>query len=104
MPKTTVLHEGVVRPSFVAELDAFRAPAPQATSFYLDVDPKKWGGEKAARIAVKDAAAQQRERVEGMSLGHAVRHALRRDLALAEELADHAIGERHTLAVACILA
>src|SRR5437764_472721 len=56
------LHEGVIRPSLVTELDAYRAASDQQiSSYYVDVNVRHWGGNDAVRVAVIDWLAGERE-------------------------------------------
>jgi peptide subunit release factor 1 (eRF1) len=104
MAKGIALHEGIIRPSLVAELEAFRAPDQRVSSYYLDLNPRRWGSEKAVRIALKNALAEERERIKKRDAPHAVKQALLRDCEKVEEVAPTVIGERHTLALACFVA
>ena len=74
------------------------------SSYYLNLNPQPPGNGKAVRIALKNALAKERERIDQLDVRPAVRHALRRDLELVEEAAPAVIGERHTLALACFVA
>jgi peptide subunit release factor 1 (eRF1) len=98
------LHEGVIRPSMVAELEAFRASEGRVSSYYLDLDPQRWAGTDGVRIAVEDAMARARAQIDELDPPHAVRKALYADMAAAEAAAALAIGERSTKGLACFVA
>src|SRR5947209_1376218 len=104
MLKSLAFHEGVIRPGLVAELESFRAPQQRASSYYLDLNPRRWGNLEGVRLAVKNALAEARERIEQLDVPPAVHHALHRDWALVEKLAPTLIGQQHTLALACFVA
>src|SRR5260370_4680824 len=100
MAKALALHEGVIRPGLVAELEAFRAPGRRVSSYYLDLDPGPGANVEAARLAVKVALAKDRERLEELEGQPALRHALHRDWDLSHELALGAVGKRRTRSLA----
>jgi hypothetical protein len=104
MAKAIALHEGVIHPGLVAELEAFRAPDRRVSSYYLDLDPRHSGSTEALRLAVKNAMARHRERIDQLGLGHAPRQALHRDADLVHELALHTVGQRGTRSLACFVA
>jgi peptide subunit release factor 1 (eRF1) len=104
MLKELAVHKGVIRPSLVAELESFRAPDQRVSSYYLDLDPRHWANSEGIRVAVKNALAEARERIEQLDVRPAVHHALYRDWELVEKLAPTLIGEQHTLALACFVA
>ncbi len=105
MSHKVALHEGVIRPSLVAELEAFRAPDGRASSYYLDLDPEHWGGKPdGVRIAVKDAMARARGRIDELNPPHATRKALYADIEAVEAAAALAIGGRSTKGLACFVA
>ena len=56
------VHEGIIRPSLVNELESFQALGKRVSSYYLDLDGRHWGDAKAIRIAIKDALKKHRER------------------------------------------
>jgi peptide chain release factor subunit 1 len=104
MAKTLVLHEGVLRAGLVAELESFRAPDRLVSSYYLNLDPRSWGSTEAVRVALKNALARERKRIDQLDASHAVRSALLRDWEQVEELARSMIGERNTRGLACFVA
>ncbi|HEY2154160.1 MAG TPA: hypothetical protein VGH33_00925 [Isosphaeraceae bacterium] len=104
MSHKVALHEGVIRPSMVAELEAFRAPGGRVSSYYVDLDPQRWAGADGVRIAVKDAMARARAQIDELDPPHAVRKALYADMEAAEAAAALAIGERSTKGLACFVA
>lgn len=103
MHKRIEFHEGVIRLPLVAELEAFFPTAGRVSSYYLDLNPGTQGDHKAVLIAVKNALVHERERIERLDVPRDVRTALNRDWELVNELAPRAIGDRHTLAVACFV-
>ncbi len=98
------LHEATIRPSLVAELEAFRAPGQRVSSYYLDLGGSAGADAEAAKLAVKNALATQRERLDQPELPHAVRQALRHEWELVQELALATVGRRDTRALACFVA
>lgn len=98
------IHEGIVRPSLVAELEAFRAPERRVSSYYLDLDSRHWGNSEAVRLGVKNALAKHRERLDQLDVRPALRQALRRDGELVQELALLTAGQRGTRSLACFVA
>ncbi|MGZ3353559.1 MAG: baeRF10 domain-containing protein [Isosphaeraceae bacterium] len=104
MAKSIAIHEGVIQPSLVAELEAFRAPGGRVSSYYLNLDPRCWGNADGVRRALKNTLARERKRIDRLDATHEVRHALLRDCELVEEVSPTVIGERHTLAMACFVA
>ena len=70
MLKAIALHEGVIRPSLVEELQSFRAPGRLVSSYYLDLDPRYWGGTEAVRVAVKNTTEGHRERLKQLEAEH----------------------------------
>jgi hypothetical protein len=98
------VHEGTIRPSLVAELEAFRAPEQRVSSYYLDLDPRHWGNPEALRIALKNALAKHRERLDKLDVRAAVRHALQRDWELVQEVALLTAGQRGLRGLACFIA
>ncbi len=104
MAKSIAIHEGVIRPSLVAELEAFRVPDGRVSSYYLNLDPRLRGNADGVRVALKNTLARERERIDRLDAPHEVRQALLRDCELVEEAASTVIGERHTLAMACFVA
>jgi hypothetical protein len=102
MGKTLAIHEGVIRRSLVAELEAFRPPAGGlVSSYYLDLSLHRQGNRDALRILLKEVLGREREQIDQLDVSRAVRQALRRDWELTEELATAVISERNTLALAC---
>ncbi len=97
------VHQGVIRPGLIAELETFRAAGQRVSSYYLNLDARL-GNAGAIRIAVRDALAAARERIDAMDVAHAIRQALRRDWEQVGEMAPSVIGERHTAALACFVA
>jgi hypothetical protein len=104
MLKAVALHEGVIRPRLVEELESFRAPDRLVSSYYLDLNPPRQGNGDALRIYLKDLLARERERIEQLAVPAEVRNALRRDWELVKDLAPAVIGQRSTLALACFVA
>jgi hypothetical protein len=51
MAKGVSLHDGVIRPGLIAELEAFRNPDRLASSYYLDVTPRSSGNGDAGRAS-----------------------------------------------------
>ena len=115
------VHEGVIRPSLVDELEKFRAEDGRVSSYYLNLnrmrdgageDRSKRGNDKgtseddgqAARRELKDTLARERKRIEQLDVPHEVRQALLRDRELVAELAMAATGDRYTAALACFVA
>ena len=102
------VHEGVIRPSLVAELEGFRAPEGRVSSYYLNLnrarDDESTSSGLAVRRDLKSTLRRERERIERPDVPHAARQALLRDWELVQELALAAVGDRHTLALACFVA
>jgi peptide subunit release factor 1 (eRF1) len=98
------VHEGTIRPSLVAELEAFRAPERRVSSYYLDLNSRYRGNTEAMRQAVKDALAKHRERLDQLDVRPALRHALHRDWELVQELSLLTAGQRGTRSLACFVA
>lgn len=98
------VRETTIRPSLVAELEAFRAPGQRVSSYYLDLGRSPGGDAEAAKLAVKNALASQRERLAQLELPQAVRHALQREWELVQELALATVGRRDTRSLACFVA
>jgi hypothetical protein len=99
------VHDGVIRPSLVAELEAFRAPDLRVSSYYLNIDPKRWGNNlEDVHLALKRSLDYERDRIEKMDWPHSVRTALLRDWEKVSEVAPTVVGDRHALAVACFVA
>jgi peptide chain release factor subunit 1 len=99
------VHDDVIRPSLVAELEAFRAADLRVSSYYLNIDPKHWGNNlEALRRSLKKTLDHERARIEKMDWPHNVRSALLRDSEKVAELAPTVVGDRRTLAVACFVA
>jgi len=103
MAESIAVHEGVIRPSLVAELESSRAADRRVSSYYLNLDLRRWGNAEAVRIAVKDALKLERDRIEQMDAPHEVRMALLRDSELVEELAPTGIDDRSTRSLACFV-
>jgi len=83
MANALTLVEGVIRPSLTAELDSFRAANHRVSSYYLNLRPPSEANGEAARIALKNALARERERIDQLEDARpAVRHALHRDWEL----------------------
>jgi hypothetical protein len=104
MARTLTIHDGVIRPSMLRELESFRDPGQQISTYYLDLNQRRWGTTAAVRIAVKNKLAEERRRLDEMDLSHAMRQTLRTDLTQVEELALEQIGQRNTAALACFIA
>ena len=104
MSITIDVHQGIVRPSLLAELESFHAPDQRVSRYYLDLDPRRSGSPKAVREVLEKTLARERGQIAQLDLGHAVRQALLRDLEEVERLAPLVIGERHTRSLACFVA
>ena len=102
--RTIDVHQGIIRPSLLAELESFHAPDQRVSSYYLDLDPRRSGSPKAVREVLEKTLARERGQIAQLDLGHAVRQALLRDLEEVERLAPLVIGERHTRSLACFVA
>lgn len=50
MHKRIELHDGVIRPQLVAELEASRPPAGRVSSYYLDLNPGQRDDHEVVRI------------------------------------------------------
>ena len=98
------LHDGTIRPSLVAELEAYRSPQGRVSSYYLNIDPHRWGNTEAIKIAIKDTLKEHREQIDKVDLPHAVRQSLHQDLELVSELAMMTAGERGIRSLACFVA
>jgi hypothetical protein len=115
------VHEGVIRPSLVDELEQFRAQDGRVSSYYLNLnrtrdgageDRSKGGNDKgtneddgqAARRELKDTLDRERKRIEQLDVPHVARQALLRDWELVAERAMAATGDRYTAALACLVA
>jgi peptide chain release factor subunit 1 len=86
-------------------LEQFHTPGRLVSSYYLSLTFGRPGHDgEAARLAVKDALKNERERLEGLEVPSTVRHALRRDWELVHELAAAATGDRRARSLACFLA
>ncbi|GIW81452.1 MAG: hypothetical protein KatS3mg105_3259 [Gemmatales bacterium] len=96
------VHEATIRPSLVAELQAFQAPGQRVSSYYLDLSREK--NVEAARAAVKKTLAFERERLEQLDLRPALRQALRQDWEEVQELALATVGRREVRSLACFVA
>ena len=97
------VHEGVIRPGLVSELETFRAAEGLVGSYYLNLGSGQPSQAEQVRIALKDTMARQEKRIDELKLPHAVRQNLRRDCELVNELAHTVIGQRHTLGLACFV-
>src|SRR6202044_3071578 len=84
------VHEGVIRPSLVDELEQFRAQNGRVSSYYLNLnrtrdgageDRSKGGNDtgtseddgQAARRELKDTLARERKRIEQLDVPHEAR-------------------------------
>jgi hypothetical protein len=76
MSITINVHQGIIRPSLLSELESFHAPDQRVSSYYLDLDPRRSGSPKAIREALKKTLARERGQIARLDLGHAVRQAL----------------------------
>jgi hypothetical protein len=103
MSKAIALHEGVIRPSLVAELEAFRAPERRVSSYYLNLDSRPQGNAEEIRRAVKKTLEEQRERLDQLDVRPELRHALHRDWEQVQELALLTGGQRRTRSLACFV-
>lgn len=103
MHKRIELHEGVIRPRLLRELEAYRATSGRMSSYYLDLNPAPRGGVERVKIAVKNALAEDRKRIDELDVHHDVRTTLRHEWERVNELAPRAIGDRNTLGVACFI-
>lgn len=105
MSHSIKVHDGVIRPSLVAELETFRTPDLRVSSYYLNIDPKHWGNDlESVRRALKKSLDHERDRIERMEWPHNVRAALLRDHEKVAEVAPTVVGDRHARAVACFVA
>jgi hypothetical protein len=84
MAKAVAVHEGVIHPGLVAELEAFRAPGRLVSSYYLDLSPRP-ATDRTAADALKSALAGAKAAIEQVDARPAIRHALRRDWDLVAE-------------------
>ncbi|MDB5351470.1 MAG: hypothetical protein JWN86_2717 [Planctomycetota bacterium] len=98
------VHQGTLRADVLAELDNFHATDQRASSYYLDVDLRRFGSANAARVELGNQLARERERLRRMEITHEVRHALLRDLDEVESVGARVVGERHTRSLACFIA
>jgi peptide chain release factor subunit 1 len=114
------VHEGVIRPSLVQELEQYRAPDGRVSSYYLNLATPRGSNaeaegsgpdkgpsdarERSSRRDLQGTLRRERERIERLELPHATRQALLRDWELVQELALAAVGERYTQALACFVA
>jgi peptide subunit release factor 1 (eRF1) len=107
MPNLTKLkvavHEGVIRPDLVKELEAFQAPDQRVGSVYLDLDPQRWGNFPEFQRGLKATLGNARQEIESSETRHEVRQSLLHDLDLVEEVAPTAYGERFTRGLACFI-
>ena len=113
------VHEGVIRPSLVQELEQYRAPDGRVSSYYLNLATPRGSHaeaegsgpdqgpsdarERSSRHDLQGTLRRERERIERLELPHATRQALLRDWELVQELALAAVGERYTQALACFV-
>jgi peptide subunit release factor 1 (eRF1) len=98
------IHESTIRPSLVAELESFQAPGQRVSSYYLDVGGGFGSDAETAKLVVKNTLAAQRERLDQLDLQPAMRHALRHEWELVQELALLTAGRRDARALACFVA
>jgi peptide chain release factor subunit 1 len=102
MAKAVAVHEGVIHPGLVAQLEAFRAPDRLVSSYYLDLSPRP-GTNQTVADALKSALAGGKAAIEQVDARPAIRHALRRDWDLVAEQAPAAIGDRSARGLACFV-
>jgi len=102
--KKVAVHDGVIRPDLVKALESFHAPGQRVSSYYLNLDPQRWGGFPSFARGLKTALAKNRQDIESLEVPHEVRQSLLHDLELVEELAPTAYGERFTRGLACFVA
>ena len=95
----------MIRPGLVAELESFRAPDRRVSSYYLNLNPQPPGNGEAVRIALKNALAQERERIDQLDVRACGAPCPAPRLgAGGGSWRRPSIGERHTLALACFVA
>jgi peptide subunit release factor 1 (eRF1) len=104
MSQFIAVHQGVIRSSLLEELESFHAPGQRVSSYYLDLDPRRWGNSRAVREALENTLDQDRRQIDRLDASHEVRQALLHDLEEVEKLAPTVIGERHTRSLACFVA
>lgn len=97
------IHEGVIRPGLISELETFRAAEGLVSSYYLNLGSAQASQAEQVRIAVKDKMAQEKKRIDELNVPHAVRQSLRRDWEQLNELWPTVIGQRHTRGLACFV-
>jgi peptide subunit release factor 1 (eRF1) len=95
------VHEGTLRPGLLHELESLRCPGQRVSSYYLDVDCRRLGGE-AARIALKDALDEIGQRI-GQADNGFDRHTLRRDWEVVQALAPDLARLRWPRGLACFV-
>ena len=61
MARSIAVHEGVIRPSLVAELETFRSPDGRVSSYYLNLDPRHWRNAEAVRPGLKKTLSEERK-------------------------------------------
>jgi hypothetical protein len=95
MSRELALHPGILTHRLLEELRRHRALEGRALSLYLNIDPKRWGGTEAARIAAKNTILEARRQLESLdSLSPEARRNLQTDLERAADLAQAAVGKR----------
>jgi peptide subunit release factor 1 (eRF1) len=104
MSQFIAVHQGVIRSSLLEELESFHAPGQRVSSYYLDLDPRRWGNSRAVREALENTLDQDRRQIDRLDASHEVRQALLHDLEEVEKLAPTVISERHTRSLACFVA
>jgi peptide subunit release factor 1 (eRF1) len=95
------VHEGTLRPGLLHELESLRCPGQRVSSYYLDVDCRRLGGE-AARIALKDALDEIGRRIDQADNSFD-RHTLRRDWDAVQALAPDLARLPRTRGLACFV-
>ena len=61
MAHSIAVHEGVIRPSLVAERETFRFPDGRVSSYYLNRDPRHWRNADAVRPGLKKTLSEGRK-------------------------------------------
>jgi hypothetical protein len=105
MPKTVAVHESVVGPDLVKELESLELPDEKVSSFYLNLKTDDSDANRdGSRITLKHGLANARDQIDRFSLHPAARDGLRRDWLVATEAVVNVIGERKTRSLVCFVA